>query len=370
MEMSMTELLFSREADAINAPEKFVLAPMDGMTRASFRKICFDYGADGATTEMIQSLALGRARRRLSSTFAETMVRMEGEGDLAAQLIGSRPDMMAASAIKLTAMRRFDAIEINMGCPARIVVAEGYDKHGKKRSGSGAALLKDVPLAIEIMRAVRSSTDMPLRLKLRMGWDSAHIVAPELCAEAQTLGFERITLHGRTREQMYSGEVDLCGMRNIVRSLQIPVFVNGAVTTAEDALAFFKKTGAADVSIGRAALKKPWIFADIQKLIVSEKPDEHDAKERIFLLCQLAHLSCRHRPEAVAVREMRKFSRWWLSSLTNADIVLLRLNEIETLPDYERVMEDYLGFLEKNNDLGLHSDIDEQTDLDTIHYVH
>ncbi|MGX8706465.1 MAG: tRNA-dihydrouridine synthase, partial [bacterium] len=117
-----------------------MLAPMDGMTRASFRLVCFEYGADGATTEMIQSLALGRAKRRLSDTFAETMIRLPGEGDLAAQLIGSVPAMMGASARKLTDMARFDAIDINMGCPARKVVG----------SGNGSALLKNPDLAMAV----------------------------------------------------------------------------------------------------------------------------------------------------------------------------------------------------------------------------
>ena len=133
---------------------EFVLAPMDGMTRASFRRICFDYGADGATTEMIQSLALGRAKRKLSDTFAETMARLDGEGELAAQLIGSVPEMMGESARRLTAMGRFDAIEINMGCPARCVVG----------SGNGSALLRTPERAVAVMRAVREATALPVRL--------------------------------------------------------------------------------------------------------------------------------------------------------------------------------------------------------------
>ena len=117
----------------------FVLAPMDGMTRASFRSICFDYGADGATTEMIQSLALGRAKKRLSEPFAETMVRYPDERNLAAQLIGSVPAMMAESARRLTAMNRFDAIDINMGCPARTVVGSGVGAAGAGVTGGSVA---------------------------------------------------------------------------------------------------------------------------------------------------------------------------------------------------------------------------------------
>ena len=138
---------------AARGPE-FLLAPMDGMTRASFRSVCFDYGADGATTEMIQSLALGRAKKRMSETFAETLVRFPNEKNLAAQLIGSLPSMMAESARRLTALNRFDAIDINMGCPARKVVG----------SGNGAALLKTPERAMAVMAAVKGATDLPVRL--------------------------------------------------------------------------------------------------------------------------------------------------------------------------------------------------------------
>ena len=145
-----------------DAPQ-FVLAPMDGMTRASFRTVCFGYGADGATTEMILSLAYARAKRKLSPSFLETLVRLPGERVLAAQLIGRVPAMMAISAEKLTRLGRFDAIDINMGCPARKVVG----------SGNGAALMLDPALAVEIMRAVKDSTDLPVRLKMRLGWDDS-----------------------------------------------------------------------------------------------------------------------------------------------------------------------------------------------------
>ena len=204
---------------------------MDGMTRASFRSICFDYGADGATTEMIQSLALGRAKKRMSETFAETLVRYPNERNLAAQLIGSNPAMMAESARRLTAMGRFDAIDINMGCPARKVVG----------SGNGSALLKTPERALEVMRAVRAATDLPVRLKLRLGWDDEHITAPFLVEQAERLGFESVTLHGRTREQMYLGPVDTPAIRAICDAVRIPVYANGGVTCAEDALDFLRE---------------------------------------------------------------------------------------------------------------------------------
>ena len=335
---------------------RFVLAPMDGMTRASFRLVCFEYGAEGATTEMIQSLALGRAKRRLSDTFAETMVRLPGEGNLAAQLIGSNPEMMGASARRLTDMGRFDAIDINMGCPARKVVG----------SGNGSALLKDPALAIRVMAAVRAGTELPVRLKLRLGWDDEHITAPELVRAAEALGFESVTLHGRTRMQMYAGQVDCAAIRAVCEAVSIPVYANGGATCAEDALTFLDATGAAGVSIGRAALKQPWIFDDIRRLRAGQQPRVHDAEERVRVLLRLAALACGLRPETVAISEMRKFSGWLLPGLTGAEELLRALNGITTLEGYRAALEGFVDILIRAGDTQVHPVLAGRQSLDTV----
>lgn len=334
----------------------FLLAPMDGMTRASFRSICFDYGADGATTEMIQSLAYGRAKKRMSPTFEEVLVRFDNERNLAAQLIGSVPEMMAESARRLTALERFDAIDINMGCPARKVVG----------SGNGAALLCETERAVRVMEAVKSATALPVRLKLRLGWDEAHITAPQLICAAEALGFQSVTLHGRTRMQRYGGAPDIPAMREIIARSRIPIYANGGVTGAADALSFLNATGAAGVAIGRAALKQPWIFDDIARLRRGERVPERRAPERIGLLLRLGALACGHRPQRVAMYEMRKFCGWLLPGLTGAEDVLARLNEIVTLEDYRATLEGYLDRLERENDLGLHRHLMPRNSLDTV----
>ena len=330
---------------------------MDGMTRASFRSICFDYGADGATTEMIQSLALGRAKRRLSETFEETLVRFPNERNLAAQLFGSVPSAMAESARRLTALDRFDAIDINMGCPARTVVG----------SGNGAALLKEPERAVEVMAAVREATRLPVRLKLRLGWDEEHITAPELVRRAEALGFQSVTVHGRTRSQMYRGPVDIKALRGICASVRIPVYANGGVTCARDALTFLSDTGAAGVAIGRAALKQPWIFDDIARLRRGEPPMPRRAPERVGLLIRLATLACGHRPERVAICEMRKFCGWMLPGLSGAKDVLARLNTVDTLEGFTRLMAGYLERLARAQDLDVHPELMPEESLDTVH---
>ncbi len=339
-----------------SAAPRFVLAPMDGMTHACFRRICFDYGADGATTEMIQSLAYGRAKKHMSAAFEETLVRCPGERNLAAQLIGSDPAVMAEAARRLAALNRFDAIEINMGCPARKVVG----------SGNGAALLRYPNAAESVMAAVRDATDAPVRLKLRLGWDAQNIVAPRLIRTAEALGFESVTLHGRTRMQMYSGKADTEAIRGICKSVQIPVFANGGVTCAEDALVFLHASGAAGVSIGRAALKQPWIFDDIRRLRQGDPVRERLAPERIDLLLRLARMACCHRPERVAISEMRKFCGWILPGLTGAADVLARLNHVVALGDFERLLESYLDSLVRQGDTGIHQELAPLHTLDTV----
>ena len=207
---------------------------------------------------------------------------------------------------------------------------------------------------------------MPVRLKLRLGWDGEHITAPGLVREAENLGFESVTLHGRTREQRYGGRVDAEAIRAIVRSVKLPVYANGGVTCAGDALTFLQETGAAGVAIGRAALKQPWIFDDIARLRGGEAVKPRLAQERIALLIRLAALACRHRPERVAVCEMRKFCGWLLPGLTGAGGVLKRLNGIDALSAYTALLEDYLNELVRSNDVGVHPELTPDCTLDTV----
>ena len=292
----------------------------------------------------------------MSPTFAETMARFPGEGPLAAQLIGSVPEMMAESARRLTAMGRFDAIDINMGCPARKVVG----------SGNGSALLKDPDRAIEVMEAVKRATDLPVQLKLRLGWDDEHITAPRLVRAAEALGFCGVTLHGRTRMQMYRGPVNVEAIREIARSASIPVYANGGVTNARGALTFLRETGAAGVAIGRAALKAPWIFDDIKRLSRGEAVPERMAPERVALVKRLAALACGHRPEKVAVSEMRKFCGWLLPGLTGAGEVLRQLNAVTTLDGFNRLMDGWLDGLIRTGDIHVHPELLPEETLDTV----
>lgn len=336
---------------------KYILASMDGMTTAAFRSLCFEYGADGATTEMIPAPGFARAKRKRRGHILEALaLRRPEEGHLAAQIIGSEPDLMAAAAARLESMQRFDAIEINMGCPARKVVG----------SGNGSALLQKPELAGEILRAVCSAVHTPVRLKLRLGWDNDHITAPEIAAIAQDAGCSALILHGRTREQQYAGEVQIENMLRVREAVKIPLYANGAVTCALDAANFARITHADGVCIGRAALKSPWIFQDIRALERGEAIAERGAEERITMLLKFADRLCEQKPEHFAMQEMRKFCLWYLGGLSGADEVFQQTKYADDLASFHRIHERYLDRLIRTNDIYVHPELLPEATLDTV----
>ena len=336
---------------------KCLLASMDGMTTAAFRSICFEYGAHGATTEMIPAIGYARAKKK-SKPIMDALVlrRPEEQGELAAQIIGNKPALMAEAARKLEALERFDLIEINMGCPARTVVS----------SGNGSAILNNLPLAEEILRGVCDAVRLPVRLKLRLGWDDEHIVAPEVCRIAEDAGCKGIIIHGRTRQQIYSGDVHMEEMRRTVEAVSIPVYANGAVAQAADAARLQEETGAAGVCIGRAALKSPWIFEDIRSLERGEAVRERDAAERVGMLIRFAERLCAQKPEHFAVQELRKFCLWYLTGLTGADAAFEKIKCVDSLDGFRAVHMDFLNGLVQRNDIHIHPELLPRETLDTV----
>ena len=324
-----------------------LLASMDGMSSAAFRSVCFEYGADGATTEMIGAAGIARAKHRHRPITESLLKRRPEEGELGAQLLGSDPGIMAEAARRLEALNRFDWIEINMGCPARVAI----------RSGNGASLLREPEKCGEILRAVCAAVQLPVRLKLRLGWDDECITAPEIARMAEDAGARAVILRGRTRQQMYSGEVNLEQMRRVRAAISVPFYANGAVVRAQDAAAFARATGADGVCIGRAALKSPWIFEDIRALERGGEVVERDANKRIAMLLRFAQRLCEQKPERFAIEEMRKYSRWYLEGLTGADENFQRVKFAQTLDEFRRIHEEYLNGLIRRNDLRLHPEL-------------
>ena len=324
----------------------WLLAPMQGLTDAAFRQICFEYGCDGAVTEMIETGTYATTRKKLA-VIEETLVRLPGEKWLSVQLIGKDPAEMGLCAERVSRMNRFDAIEVNMGCPARKVTA----------GGSGCALMRDPVRARAVLRAVRQNTGLPVHLKLRLGWDEAHKNALEIARIAREEGVSQLTVHGRTRTQFYGGEADCAGICTVARESGLPVVANGGVRSAADARGFLEATGARAVSIGRAALTAPWIFREIRLLEEGMPIPARDAKERCELLLRHARYACAVHEERTAVVRMRKIAPWYLDGLSGLGALRERVNRLETLDDLENEVRAYLERLTAAGDLSVHAEL-------------
>ncbi|MBQ9079695.1 MAG: tRNA dihydrouridine synthase DusB [Clostridia bacterium] len=244
-----------------------ILAPMAGAADASFRAVCRAQGAEYTVSEMLSAKAL--CYEQLSRKTADNTHKTANiaritppEAPCSVQIFGSEPEFMARAAALLASgeYRGADdgrllpvAIDINMGCPVHKVVS----------NGEGSALMKNLPLAGEIIRAVRDAVKIPLTVKFRAGWDADHINAPELARIAEANGADAICIHARTREQMYAPGVDISIIGEVKRAIKIPVIGNGDIFSADDAVRMITQTGCDGVAVARGALGNPWLFREI-----------------------------------------------------------------------------------------------------------
>lgn len=254
------------------------LAPMEDVTDASFRLLAREFGASIVVTEFVNADAIVRS---VPSTLRKMEVADE-ERPVAIQLYGRDPQTMAEAA-KVAEEARPELIDLNFGCPVKKVAGKG----------AGAGMLRDIPLMLEIIRSVAKAVELPVTVKTRLGWDSDHIIIEELAEQIQEARAQALTIHGRTRSQMYKGEADWAPIARVKQNpnITIPIIGNGDVTSGEIALQRFETTGVDAVMVGRGAIGQPWIFEEMRARLDGKEVPQHSTEWYVEVLKRMLHES-------------------------------------------------------------------------------
>lgn len=299
------------------------LAPMAGVTDMPFRRLCKEFGAGMIYTEMASSKAVHYGSEKTKGIYEV----FEDERPVGIQIFGSDPTVMAETASILSAFA--DIIDINMGCPANKIV----------KNGEGSALMKNLELAGEIITQVVKASKVPVTVKMRKGWNDELVNAVELAKIAEECGAKLITVHGRTREDMYSGNADLDIIKKVKESVNIPVIGNGDITSGEKAKEMFEVTGCDGIMIGRGAQGNPWIFKSVisylENGIVLPEPNAND---KINMALKHLNLTKEYKGEYVAVREMRKHIAWYLKGIPGSSQLKEIINREENIEKVEEIL--------------------------------
>ena len=303
-----------------------VLAPMAGVTDLPFRLLCKEQGVGLLSMEMVSAKAISFHNKNTLE-----LMRIEPqEHPIALQIFGSQPELMAQVAAEIEE-RPFDILDINMGCPVPKVV----------NNGEGSALMKNPALAGEIVEKIVKAVKKPVTVKIRKGFDG-HINAVEMAKILEASGASAVAVHGRTREQYYSGEADWDIIRQVKEAVSIPVLGNGDITCAQDAERMIKETGCDGVMIGRAARGNPWIFREVREdLETGTFPPAPSVQEVKDMMLRHAKLQLKYRGEYTGIREMRKHVAWYTAGFPHSAKLRRRVNEIESMEALEELLESW-----------------------------
>lgn len=301
------------------------LAPMAGVTDMAFRELCLEYGASYVVSEMISSKGLTMGDRK--SGFLMTLGKNESPAQI--QIFGCEPEIMAEAAVQAEQAGCF-AVDINMGCPAPKVAGHG----------GGSALMKDPELAARITRACADAVKIPVTCKIRSGWDENSVNAAELAVMLEQAGAAAITVHGRTRKQMYAPPVNYDIIRRVKESVGIPVIGNGDICDAESAAYMYNTTGCDFVMIGRGALGAPWVFEQINAFMSEGKIlPEPSVREKMEIMTEHIKKLCEYKGDYVGIREARKHAGWYIKGMRGAASFRRDIGSLESIDDVVSLAE-------------------------------
>jgi nifR3 family TIM-barrel protein len=326
-------IVMSLQIGNVKIEGNLLLGPMAGVTDLPFRLLCKEQGVDLVYTEMVSAKGV-----QYNNKNTEQLLQIaEEERPAALQLFGADPDILRDTARRLE-HRNFDILDINMGCPVPKVV----------NNGEGSALMKNPELIGEIVRKVSSGYSKPVTVKIRKGFSEDCINAVEVAKIAEENGAAAIAVHARTRDQFYSGKADWEVIRQVKEAVSVPVIGSGDVFTPQDAKAMIEQTGCDAIMMARGTRGNPWLFAQIKTYLNSgvllPKPDFNEVRDMIL---RHAVMLADYKGETIAIREMRKHVAWYTIGYPGSAKLRNHVNEIETLDDLQKLLENYQNHIEK-----------------------
>lgn len=298
------------------------LAPMAGVADRAMREICKEHGSAFSVGELTSSKGISCGDKKSASL----LFCSEKERPMASQLFGREPETMAEAAKKALEFKP-DFIDINMGCPAPKVSG----------NGGGSALLKDLPLAESIVKAVVNAVNIPVTVKMRTGWDDDSIISPELAKRCENAGAKAITIHGRTKKQMYAPGINFDAIKKTVDAVSIPVIANGDICDGKNAKFMYETTGCDFVMVGRAARGNPFIFEEINAFMENKAFTPPNLEERFNTLLRQVKLMVEYKADRRAYLEARKHAAWYMQGLKGAAELRHLCGAILSLEDIENV---------------------------------